>query len=391
MSGQEIRLRYGCNPHQVPARIYTKGGSLPIKVQSGAPGYINLLDALNSWQLVRELKRIFNLPAAASFKHVSPAGAALGIPLSEDLKQTFFVKTLELSALASAYARARGADRVASFGDWAALSEVLDVPTAQLLQREVSDGVIAPGYESEALAMLRDKKNGKYVVLEIDPAYEPEGLETREVFGIRFEQKRNTLPAGFDQLKNVVTQRKDLPESAQRDMLVALTALKYTQSNSVCLAYEGQIIGMGAGQQSRIHCTRLAASKADVWFLRQHPAVLGLKFKKNLHRPERDNAVDAYLRDDLSPAEEKAWRENFEVAPQKLTLQQKREWLNQWTGATLGSDAFFPFRDSIDRAHQSGVSYVVQPGGSVRDADVIQACDEYGMAMAFTGVRLFHH
>jgi phosphoribosylaminoimidazolecarboxamide formyltransferase/IMP cyclohydrolase len=391
MSGQEIRLRYGCNPHQVPARIYTKGGSLPIKVQSGAPGYINLLDALNSWQLVRELKRIFNLPAAASFKHVSPAGAALGIPLSEDLKQTFFVKTLELSALASAYARARGADRVASFGDWAALSEVLDVPTAQLLQREVSDGVIAPGYESEALAMLRDKKNGKYVVLEIDPAYEPEGLETREVFGIRFEQKRNTLPAGFDQLKNVVTQRKDLPESAQRDMLVALTALKYTQSNSVCLAYEGQIIGMGAGQQSRIHCTRLAASKADVWFLRQHPAVLGLKFKKNLHRPERDNAVDAYLRDDLSPAEEKAWREKFEVAPQKLTLQQKREWLNQRTGATLGSDAFFPFRDSIDRAHQSGVSYVVQPGGSVRDADVIQACDEYGMAMAFTGVRLFHH
>jgi len=391
MSGQEIRLRYGCNPHQVPARIYAKGGSLPIKVLSGAPGYINLLDALNSWQLVRELKRIFNLPAAASFKHVSPAGAALGIPFSDDLKQTFFVKTLELSALACAYARARGADRVASFGDWAALSDVLDVPTAQLLHREVSDGVIAPGYESEALAMLRDKKNGKYVVLEIDPAYEPESLETREVFGIRFEQKRNNLPADFDQLKNVVTQRKELPKSAQRDMLVALTALKYTQSNSVCLAYEGQIIGMGAGQQSRIHCTRLAASKADVWFLRQHPAVLGLKFKKDIHRPERDNAVDAYLRDDLSPAEEKAWTENFEVAPQRFTLQQKREWLKQWTGATLGSDAFFPFRDSIDRAHQSGVSYVVQPGGSVRDADVIQACDEYGMAMAFTGVRLFHH
>jgi phosphoribosylaminoimidazolecarboxamide formyltransferase/IMP cyclohydrolase len=280
---------------------------------------------------------------------------------------------------------------VASFGDWAALSDVLDVPTAQLLHREVSDGVIAPGYESEALAMLRDKKNGKYVVLEIDPAYEPESLETREVFGIRFEQKRNNLPADFDQLKNVVTQRKELPKSAQRDMLVALTALKYTQSNSVCLAYEGQIIGMGAGQQSRIHCTRLAASKADVWFLRQHPAVLGLKFKKDIHRPERDNAVDAYLRDDLSPAEEKAWTENFEVAPQRFTLQQKREWLKQWTGATLGSDAFFPFRDSIDRAHQSGVSYVVQPGGSVRDADVIQACDEYGMAMAFTGVRLFHH
>ena len=391
MSEKEIRLRYGCNPHQVPARVYAKVGDLAIQVLSGTPGYINLLDALNSWQLVRELKQIFNQPAAASFKHVSPAGAALGIPLSEDLKQTFFVKTLELSALACAYARARGADRVASFGDWAALSDVLDVPTAQLLHREVSDGVIAPGYEAEALAMLRDKKNGKYVVLEIDPAYEPEGLEMREVFGIRFEQKRNNLPADFDQLKNVVTQRKELPESARRDMLVALTALKYTQSNSVCLAYEGQIIGMGAGQQSRIHCTRLAASKADAWFLRQHPAVLGLKFKKDIHRPERDNAVDACLRDDLSPAEEKAWRENFEVAPQRLTLQKKREWFNRWTGAILGSDAFFPFRDSIDRAHQSGVSYVVQPGGSVRDADVIQACDEYGMVMAFTGVRLFHH
>ena len=391
MSEKEIRLRYGCNPHQVPARVYAKAGDLPIQVLSGTPGYINLLDALNSWQLVRELKRIFNLPAAASFKHVSPAGVALGVPLSEELKQAFFVKTLELSPLASAYARSRGADRVASFGDWAALSDVLDVPTAQLLHREVSDGVIAPGYESEALAMLRDKKNGKYVVLEIDPAYEPEGLETREVFGIRFEQKRNNLPADFDQLKNVVTQRKELPESAKRDMLVALTALKYTQSNSVCLAYEGQIIGMGAGQQSRIHCTRLAASKADAWFLRQHPAVLGLKFKQDIHRPERDNAVDAYLRDDLSPAEKKAGRENFEAAPQRLTLQQKCEWLNRWTGATLGSDAFFPFRDSIDRAHQSGVSYVVQPGGSVRDADVIQACDEYGMVMAFTGVRLFHH
>ncbi len=391
MNEKEIRLRYGCNPHQVPARVYAKTGDLPIQVLSGTPGYINLLDALNSWQLVRELKRIFNLPVAASFKHVSPAGAALGIPLSEELKQAFFVKTLELSPLASAYARARGADRVASFGDWAALSETMDLPTAQLIHREVSDGVVAPGYEPEALKILKEKKNGKYVVLEIDPTYEPEDLETREVFGIRFEQKRNNLPARPDQLKNIVTRKRDLSESAQRDMLLAMTALKYTQSNSVCLAYEGQIVGMGAGQQSRIHCTRLAAAKADAWYLRQHPAVLGLKFKKDIHRPERDNAVDAYLRDDLSPAEEKIWRENFEAAPQRLTLQQKREWLNRWTGATLGSDAFFPFRDSIDRAQQSGVSYIVQPGGSVRDADVIQACDEYGMVMAFTGVRLFHH
>jgi len=391
MSEKEIKLRYGCNPHQVPARVYAKSGNLPIQVLSGAPGYINLLDALNSWQLVRELKRVFNLPAAASFKHVSPAGAGLGIPLSDDLKQAFFVKTLELSPLASAYARARGADRVASFGDWAALSDVVDVPTAQLIHREVSDGVVAPGYESEALKILKEKKSGKYVVLEIDPGYEPEDLETREVFGIRFEQKRNNLPARPDQLKNIVTRKRDLSESAQGDMLLAMTALKYTQSNSVCLAYEGQIVGMGAGQQSRIHCTRLAAAKADAWYLRQHPAVLGLKFKKDIHRPERDNAVDAYLRDDLSPAEEIIWRENFEAAPQRLTLQQKREWLNRWTGATLGSDAFFPFRDSIDRVQQSGVSHVVQPGGSVRDADVIQACDEYGMVMAFTGVRLFHH
>lgn len=391
MSEKEIRLRYGCNPHQVPARVYAKAGELPIKVLGGAPGYINLLDALNSWQLVRELKKIFNLPAAASFKHVSPAGAALGIPLSEELKQAFFVKTLELSPLASAYARARGADRVASFGDWAALSDPVDVPTAKLLDREVSDGVIAPGYLPEALAILKEKKGGKYVVIKIDASYEPEDLETREVFGLRFEQKRNNLLASRDQLKNIVTQKRELPENAQRDMLLALTALKYTQSNSVCLAYEGQIIGMGAGQQSRIHCTRLAASKADAWFLRQHPSVLGLPFKKGIRRPERDNAIDLFLRDDLTFAEEKVWRENFEGIPKRLSSQVKREWLERWQGATLGSDAFFPFRDNIDRAHQSGVSYVVQPGGSVRDQDVIQACDEYGMVMAFTGVRLFHH
>jgi phosphoribosylaminoimidazolecarboxamide formyltransferase / IMP cyclohydrolase len=388
---KEIKLRYGCNSHQVPARVYAKSGELPIRVQSGAPGYINLLDALNSWQLVRELKQIFGQPAAASFKHVSPAGAALGIPLSDELKQAFFVKTLELSPLASAYARARGADRVASFGDWAALSDPVDVPTAQLIHREVSDGVIAPGYEPEALKILKEKKNGKYVVLEIDPKYEPEDLETREVFGIRFEQKRNSLLAHPDQLQNIVTQKKDLPEAGRKDMLLALTALKYTQSNSVCLAYEGQIIGMGAGQQSRIHCTRLAANKADAWFLRQHPLVLGMQFVEGIHRPERDNAIDAYLRDDLSSAEETAWRENFEVAPLRLTLDRKREWLDRQSGVVLGSDAFFPFRDNIDRARESGVSYVVQPGGSVRDEDVIQACDEYEMVMAFTGVRLFHH
>jgi len=391
MHSKELSLRYGCNPHQKPARVYRRTGTLPFKVLNGAPGYINLLDALNSWQLVRELKRASGLPAAASFKHVSPAGAALGIPLTEALKRAYFVQDMELSALATAYARARGADRVSSFGDWAALSDMVDVPTARLLRREVSNGIIAPGYEEEARAILSEKQQGKYVIIEIDPQYEPEALETREVFGITFEQRRNDLPITFDMLGNLVTRSRDLPDSAKRDLLVALVALKYTQSNSVCLAVDGQVIGAGAGQQSRIHCTRLAASKADLWRLRQHPAVLGLPFKQGLKRPERDNAIDQYLRDDVTPEEERAWAEVFEEVPRRLAPEEKRVWLDGLKEVTLGSDAYIPFRDTIDRARQSGVRYVAQPGGSLRDGEVIRACDEYGMVMAFSGVRLFHH
>jgi phosphoribosylaminoimidazolecarboxamide formyltransferase/IMP cyclohydrolase len=391
VSRNEVQLRYGCNPHQVPARVYVKSGTLPIKVLNGAPGYINLLDAVNSWQLVRELRQILGLPAAASFKHVSPAGAAVGIPLSETLRKAYFVGDLELSPLAAAYARARGADRISSFGDWIGLSDAVDVPTAQLISREVSDGMIAPGYEPEALEILRGKRGGNYPVIEIDPDYEPEELETREVFGVTFEQKRNTVVTGSDLLQNVVTQERTLPESAVRDLVVGNVALKYTQSNSVCLAYEGQAIGVGAGQQSRIHCTRLAAGKADQWYLRQHPAVLGLRFRKGVRRPERDNGIDGFLRDDLTPAEERAWEEAFEEVPRRLSQQEKREWLEGLNGVAFASDAFFPFRDSIDRAGQSGVKYVVQPGGSMRDDEVIKACNEYGMVMAFSGVRLFHH
>ena len=388
---KEITLRYGCNPHQVPARVFMEKGELPIQVLGGAPGYINLLDALNSWQLVKELMATLNLPAAASFKHVSPSGAAVATPLSEVLRKIYSVDDLELSPLAIAYARARGVDRMSSFGDWVALSERVDVLTAKLLAREVSDGVIAPDYEPEALEILRNKKGGKYVILQIDPAYEPGEMERREVYGITFEQRRNDRLVLRDDFKNVVTKNKELPESAIRDMTVAWIALKYTQSNSVCFAADGQVIGVGAGQQSRVHCVRLAGTKADLWYLRQHPTVLNLAFKPGVKRPDRDNAIDQFLQPDITPTEKAAWGEVFAEVPQQLTVEERRAWLDTLKGVTLGSDAFFPFRDSIDRAAMSGVSYVLQPGGSNRDDAVVQACDEYGMAMVFSGVRLFHH
>lgn len=387
----EIRLRYGCNPHQVPARVFIETGQLPIQVLNGTPGYINLLDALNSWQLVKELRQTLNLPAAASFKHVSPSGAAVGLPLSPALEQAYFVQDLQLSPLAAAYARARGTDRMSSFGDWAAFSDTVDIPSAHLLSREVSDGVIAPGYTPEALEMLREKKGGKYVVLAIDPDYSPETLEKRQVFGVTFEQCRNDRPVTPNDLTDIVTQKKELPLSAVRDMMVAWITLKYTQSNSVVFAVDGQVIGVGAGQQSRIHCTRLAGSKADLWWLRQHPTVLGLKFRMEAKRPDRDNAIDQYLREDVTDAEREIWPEIFAEIPNQLTQAEKRQWLSKLQGVVLGSDAFFPFRDSIDRAAQSGVSYVLQPGGSNRDDIVIDACDRYGMCMVCSGVRLFHH
>lgn len=391
MNMNEIQLRYGMNPHQTPARVFAKKDALPIKVLSGQPGFINLLDAMNSWQLVRELKKALNLPAAASFKHVSPSGAAVGIPLSESLKKACSVHDLELSPLACAYARARGVDRVCSFGDWVALSDTVDVSTAQLLSREVSDGIIAPGYELEALSMLSKKKKGKYVVIEIDPAYEPQDMETKEVFGITFEQKRNNRAINLSVIQNIVTENKAFPDTAKRDMIVALVTLKYTQSNSVCFAVDGQAIGVGAGQQSRIHCTRLAGSKAETWYLRQHPAALGLKFKEGMGRPEQGNAIDLYLRDDLTSAEQDAWEKCFVEVPKKLTPKEKKDWLKGLKNVVLGSDGFIPFRDNIDRAYQSGVSYVAQPGGSLRDEDIIKVCNEYGMVMVFTNLRLFHH
>jgi phosphoribosylaminoimidazolecarboxamide formyltransferase/IMP cyclohydrolase len=391
MSASELTLRYGCNPHQNPARVFMPQGTLPFTVLSGSPGYINLLDALNSWQLVRELKATLGLPAAASFKHVSPAGAAVAVPMSPTVQKASFVDDVQLSPLANAYARARGADRMSSFGDWAALSDTVDVPTAQLLKREVSDGVIAPGYEPEALAILKAKKGGKYTVIQIDPAYEPPAQEVRDVFGVLFEQKRNTLIPGPETLANVVTAKTELSESARRDLLIAQISLKYTQSNSVCFAYDGQLIGTGAGQQSRVHCVRLAGNKADRWFLRQHPSVLNLKFKADISRAEMNNAIDQYLEDTLSAAEERQWAANFEQVPQKISAEQQREWLDSFSGVALASDAFFPFRDSIDRARRSAVSYVVQPGGAVRDDVVIEACNEYGMVMAFSGIRLFTH
>ena len=391
MPDQELTLRYGMNPHQTPARAYAEGGSLPFTVLNGSPGYINLLDALNSWQLVRELRAATGLPAAASFKHVSPAGAAVGLPMSAALARACFVDDVELSPLATAYARARGADRISSFGDWAALSDPVDEPTARLLRREVSDGVIAPGFSDEALALLKQKQGGRYTVLQADPAYEPPEVEERTVFGVRLEQRRNGEVAGPEQLENVVTAEKTLSEEARRDLIVALTTLKFTQSNSMALVLDGGVIGVGAGQQSRIHCTRLAASKADHWYLRQHEAVLGLKLRDGLGRPGRDNAIDGFLRDDLSPAEDAVWREAFAEVPARLSRDEKRAWLEGLKGVAMGSDAFIPFRDNIDRAAVSGVSYVAQPGGSVRDEDVVAACDQYGMVMALTGVRLFHH
>ena len=388
----ELELRYGMNPHQVPARVFMADGSpLPFEVLNGTPGYINLLDALNSWQLVRDLKQALGLPAAASFKHVSPAGAAIGRPLSEPLRQAYFIDDRDLSPLAAAYVRARGADRVSSFGDWVALSDVVDLPTAELIRREVSDGIIAPGYEPEALDLLRAKKGGGYRILQIDPDYIPPAEDSREVFGVTLAQKHNDYIPYAEDFTSIVTRNKDLTEEAEQDMIVALLALKYTQSNSVCFAFDGQIIGMGAGQQSRIHCTRLAAGKADYWFLRQNPRVLELPLREGLPRPQRDNAIDQYFQENLPAPQEALWQENFTIVPERMSAQQKQYWLSEQGGVTLASDAFFPFRDSIDRAAQSGTRYVIQPGGSMRDDDVIAACDEYGMLMVMTGMRLFHH
>jgi phosphoribosylaminoimidazolecarboxamide formyltransferase/IMP cyclohydrolase len=388
-----IVLRYGTNPQQASAHVFMKDNSeLPITTLNGGPGYINLLDALNAWQLVRELKAALNLPAAASFKHISPAGVAVSNPLSDVLKKSYFVDDLELSPLATAYARARGADRLCSFGDFIALSDTVDVSTAKLIAREVSDGVIAPSYEPAALEILKAKKQGKYTVVQIDPNYDPAFTqEIREVFGIRFQQHRHdrlVTPADFT---NIVTTKKDLPASAIRDLTIAWITLKYTQSNSVCFVADGQAIGVGAGQQSRIHCVRLAGQKADLWFLRQHPAVLDLPFKPGIKRPERDNAIDQFLRDDVTPNEKANWDEIFAHTPRQLTLDEKQLWLSKLDSVTLGSDAFFPFRDSIDRAAASGVKYVLEPGGSTRDDVVIQAANDYGMTMIFSGVRLFHH
>jgi phosphoribosylaminoimidazolecarboxamide formyltransferase/IMP cyclohydrolase len=387
-----LPLRYGANPQQAPARVFMPSGAdLPIAVLNGSPGYINLLDALNAWQLVCELKAALNLPAAASFKHVSPAGAAVANPLSDVLKKVYFVDDLELSPLATAYARARGADRLCSFGDFVALSDTVDLSTARLIAREVSDGVIAPDYEPAALDILKAKKQGKYAVVQIDPAYEPPSLETREVFGITFEQRRHARLVTTADLTNIVTIQKDLPDSAIHNLTLAWITLKYTQSNSVCFVADGQAIGVGAGQQSRIHCVRLAGQKADLWWLRQHPTVLDLPFRPGIKRPDRDNAIDQFLRDDVTASEKSGWDEIFDQTPRQLTLDEKREWLSTLDSVTLGSDAFFPFRDSIDRAAASGVKYVLEPGGSTRDDTVIQAANEYGMTMIFSGVRLFHH
>ncbi len=388
-----LPLRYGANPQQTPARVFMPSEvELPITVLNGSPGYINLLDALNSWQLVRELKNALKLPAAASFKHVSPAGVAVANPLSDVLKKAYFVDDLELSPLATAYARARGADRLCSFGDFIALSDTVDVSTAKLIAREVSDGVIAPAYEKDALEILKAKKQGKYAVIQIDPSYEPSSnQEVRDVFGIRFEQHRHDRLVTPEDFTNIVTAKKDLPESALRDLTIAWITLKYTQSNSVCFVADGQAIGVGAGQQSRVHCVRLAGQKADLWWLRQHPTVLNLPFKTSIKRPDRDNAIDQFLRDDVTPNEKADWTNIFASNPRQLTLHEKREWLSKLDSVTLGSDAFFPFRDSIDRASVSGVKYVLEPGGSNRDDAVIQAANEYGMTMIFSGVRLFHH
>jgi len=389
----ELELKYGCNPNQKPARIFMKNGEMPIKVLSGRPGYINFLDAFNGWQLVKELKRATGLPAATSFKHVSPAGAAVGLPLSETLRRIYFIPAdMELSPLACAYARARGADRMSSFGDWISLSDVCDVSTAMLIKPEVSDGIIAPGYEPEALEILKSKRKGNYNIVEIDPNYEPEKLEQKDVYGITFEQERNELNITDDFFANVVTENKEMTEEALRDLAISMITLKYTQSNSVCYVKDGQAIGIGAGQQSRIHCTRLAGDKANNWWLRQHEKTLNLPFIPTLKNPDRDNAIDRYISDESEDVlAEGIWQTLFTEKPEELTKEEKKAWLAQMTDVALGSDAFFPFPDNIDRAARSGVKYIAEPGGSIRDDLVIEACNKYGISMAFTGLRLFHH
>lgn len=392
---QEFELKYGCNPHQKPARIYAEQGELPLAVLNGRPGYINFLDALNSWQLVKELKESLGLPAATSFKHVSPAGAALGVPLNEILQKSCFVDDIEGlndSPLACAYARARGTDRMSSFGDWIALSDICDETTANIIKREVSDGVIAPGYTDEAKKILSSKRNGNYNIVEIDPQYNPPAIERKQVFGVTFEQGRNDCRIDYSLLLNIVTQNKTLPEAAKRDLLVALITLKYTQSNSVCYAVDGQAIGVGAGQQSRIHCTRLAGTKADLWHLRQHPKVMNLLFAADLKRQDYNNTIDIYLSDDAEEViGDNVWQKYFAVRPEPFTREEKKAYLATLKGVALGSDAFFPFSDNIERAAASGVSYIAQPGGSIRDDAVIECCDKFGMVMTFTGLRLFHH
>lgn len=389
---QELELKYGCNPNQKPARIFMESGQLPLAVLNGRPGYINFMDALNSWQLVKALKKATGLPAAASFKHVSPAGAAVGTPLTELERQIYFTGDLPMSPISSAYVRARGADRLSSYGDWAALSDVCDEETAAYLAMEVSDGIIAPGYTPKALEILKTKRKGNYNVVQIDPAYEPDPVERRNIYGITFEQGYNALPIGPDLLNNVVTQNKTLPASARTDLLLALIALKYTQSNSVCYTKGGQTIGVGAGQQSRIHCTRLAGNKANNWYLRQHPKVLDLPFVDGIRRPDRDNAIDVYTSDEYEDVlADGVWQNTFKSKPAVLTDEEKKEWISGLRGVSLGSDAFFPFGDNVERAHKSGVEFIAQPGGSIRDDHVIDTCNKYGIAMAFTGMRLFHH
>ena len=390
---KELELKYGCNPNKKPSRIYMEEGELPIQVLNGKPGYINFLDAFNGWQLVSELKKATGLPAATSFKHVSPAGAAVGLPLSDTLAKIYWVDDLgELSPLACAYARARGADRMSSYGDFIALSDVCDVSTANMIKREVSDGVIAPGYEPEALEILKSKKRGNYNVIQIDPAYIPAPIEKKQVFGITFEQGRNELNIDDKFFDNIVTENKELTEEAKRDLAISMITLKYTQSNSVCCVKDGQAIGIGAGQQSRIHCTRLAGQKADNWWLRQSPQVMGLQFKDEIRRADRDNAIDIYMGDEyMDVLADGVWENTFKVKPEVFTREEKRAWLDKLTDVALGSDAFFPFGDNIERAHKSGVKYVAQPGGSIRDDNVIETCDKYGIEMSFTGIRLFHH
>ena len=389
----ELELKYGCNPNQKPSKIFMENGEeLPITVLNGKPGYINFLDAFNSWQLVSELKAATGLPAAASFKHVSPAGAAVATELSDTLKKIYFVDDLELSPIASAYAKARGADRMSSYGDWVALSDVCDKETAILLKREVSDGIIAPGYTDEALEILKSKRKGTYNVVQIDPEYTPAAVEHKQVYGITFEQGRNELKIDENMLSNIVTENKTFTDAAKRDLMIALITLKYTQSNSVCYAKDGQAIGVGAGQQSRIHCTRLAGNKADIWYLRQNPKVLALPFREDIRRPDRDNTIDVYISDDYEDVlADGIWEQFFTVKPEPLTREEKKEWLSTFKGVSLGSDAFFPFGDNIERAKRSGVEFIAQPGGSIRDDNVIDTCNKYNMTMAFTGIRLFHH